>query len=241
MVLVADLARQLVAGKIRNQRTMLLRNHIEPPGWELCQLKRLMGRAAAAASLGELLGLEGLAARIYFGLFAGMLKRGREWNDESSFRFDFRTRNRRPPRDPVNALLSLGYSLLAKDLTVACYAVGFDPMVGFYHQPRHGRPALALDLMEPLRSLIADSAVLSAINTRMVSESDFVRAGRAVSLTAAGRKNFFRAYESRMDTLVTHPLFGYRTSYRRLLEIQARLLAKTLEGELSEYPVFVTR
>ena len=124
---------------------------------------------------------------------------------------------------------------------MACYAVGFDPMVGFYHQPRHGRPALALDLMEPLRPLIVDSSVLSAVNTRMISERDFVMAGNSVSLTAAGRKNFFRAYESRMDTLVTHPLFGYRTSYRRLLEIQARLLAKTLEGELSEYPVFVTR
>ena len=138
-------------------------------------------------------------------------------------------------------MLSLGYSLLAKDLTVACYAVGFDPMIGFHHQPRHSRPALALDLMEPLRPLIADPAVLSAVNTKMVSERDFVTAGDAVSLTAAGRKGFFRAYEARMDTLVTHPLFDYRVSYRRLLEIQARLLAKTLQGELGKYPVFVTR
>ena len=114
-------------------------------------------------------------------------------------------------------------------------------MIGFYHQPRHGRPALALDLMEALRPLVADSAVLSAVNTRMISERDFVTAGRAVSLTVSGRKNFFRAYEARMDTLVTHPLFDYRVSYRRLLEIQARLLAKTIEGELEEYPVFVTR
>ncbi len=235
------LAGRLVEGKIRNQRTMLLRNHVEPPSWELRQLKRLMGNARAAGSLKELLGIEGLAARIYFGLFGGMLKRDGEWDGKSPFHFEFRSRNRRPPRDPVNALLSLGYSLLTKDLTVACYAVGFDPMVGFYHQPRHGRPALALDLMEPLRPLIVDSSVLSAVNTRMISERDFVMAGNSVSLTAAGRKNFFRAYESRMDTLVTHPLFGYRTSYRRLLEIQARLLAKTLEGELSEYPVFVTR
>ena len=234
-------ARRLVAGKIRNQRTMLLRNHIEPPKAELRELKRLIGRAEAADSLDELLGVEGLAARIYFGGFSGMLKRDGDWNGESVIGFDFRSRNRRPPRDPVNALLSLGYSLLAKDLTVACYAVGFDPMIGFYHQPRHGRPALALDLMEPLRPLIADSAVLSAINTKMISERDFVTAGHAVSLTAAGRKNFFRAYEGRMDTLVTHPLFDYRVSYRRLLEIQARLLAKVIEGELDEYPVFVTR
>ena len=235
------IARKLVAGKIRNQRTMLLRNHVEPPKPQLRELKRLIDRAEGAESLEELLGLEGLAARIYFGLFSGMLKRDGEWDGEPSVSFDFQARNRRPPRDPVNALLSLGYSLLAKDFTVACYAVGFDPMIGFYHQPRHGRPALALDLMEPLRPLVADSAVLSAINTKMVAERDFVTAGRAVSLTAGGRKNFFRAYEARMDTLVTHPLFDYRVSYRRLLEIQARLLAKTLEGELAEYPVFVTR
>ena len=235
------LAKKLVAGKIRNQRTMLLRNHIQPPVSELREMKRLVGRTETADSLDELLGLEGWAARIYFGSFAGMLKREPDSEVEPGLTFDFAARNRRPPRDPVNALLSLGYSLLAKDLTVACYAVGFDPMIGFYHQPRHGRPALALDLMEPLRPLIADSAVLSAVNTRMVSERDFVTAGRAVSLTPGGRKGFFRAYESRMDTLVTHPFFGYRVSYRRLLEIQARLLAKTLEGELGEYPVFVTR
>ena len=234
-------ARKLVAGKIRNQRTLLLRNHIEPPKTELRQMKRLVGHAEVAESLEELLGVEGLAARIYFSLFAGMLKRGDDWEGEPRVRFDFQGRNRRPPRDPVNALLSLGYSLLAKDLTVACYAVGFDPMIGFYHQPRHGRPALALDLMEALRPLVADSAVLSAVNTSMISERDFVTAGRAVSLTVSGRKNFFRAYEARMDTLVTHPLFNYRVSYRRLLEIQARLLAKTIEGELEEYPVFVTR
>jgi CRISPR-associated protein Cas1 len=141
----------------------------------------------------------------------------------------------------VNALLSLAYSLLSKDLTVACAAVGFDPMMGFYHQPRFGRPALALDLMEPFRPLIAESAVLSAINTRMVTPRDFVRAGRAVALTPGGRRGFFQAYEARMDTLVTHPIFGYQVTYRRLLEVQARLLAKVLEGELDEYSVFVTR
>ncbi len=235
------LARKLVAGKIRNQRTMLLRNHVEPPAVALREMKQLIGRAERAGSLDELLGMEGWAARIYFGLFAGMLKREHSRESEPGITFDFEARNRRPPRDPVNALLSLGYSLLSKDLTIACYAVGFDPMIGFYHQPRHGRPALALDLMEPLRPLIADSAVLSAVNTRMVSERDFVSAGRAVSLTPGGRKGFFRAYEARMDSLVTHPFFGYQVSYRRLLEIQARLLAKTLQGELGEYPVFVTR
>jgi CRISPR-associated protein Cas1 len=157
------------------------------------------------------------------------------------FCFDFPKRNRRPPRDPVNALLSLAYSLLAKELTIACAMVGLDPYLGYYHQPRYGRPALALDLMEPFRPLIAESAVLTAINNRMVQAGDFIQAGDAVSLKPAGRKNFFLAFESRMDTLVTHPMFGYRVSYRRMLEIQTRLLARLIDGEIPEYPVFITR
>jgi CRISP-associated protein Cas1 len=240
------LARRLVAGKIRNQRTLLQRNHIEPGRNTLAGLKEMAERTDEAGSLGELLGIEGNAARLYFGDFGGMIKAEDGSRDgppglSSGFTFDFEGRNRRPPRDPVNALLSLAYSLLVKDLTVACYAVGFDPYIGFYHQPRFGRPALALDLMEPFRPLIADSAVLTAINTGMVTARDFVRAGGAVALTAAGRKGFFRAYELRMDSLVTHPMFDYRVSYRRLLEIQARLLARVLEGEIAEYPVFTTR
>ena len=237
-----SLARALVAGKIRNQRTMLQRNHIEPNRSSLVVMKAMAERAERAESLESLLGIEGAAARAYFEEFAGMIKPGDDSEaSPNGFTFDFAGRNRRPPRDPVNALLSLAYSMLAKDLTIACYAVGFDPYMGFYHQLRHGRPALALDLMEPFRPLIADSAVLSAVNTRMVTERDFVRAGPSVALTPAGRKGFFRAYELRMDSLVTHPLFEYRVSYRRLLEIQARLLARVIEGEISSYPVFVTR
>ena len=115
------------------------------------------------------------------------------------------------------------------------------PFMGYYHQLRFGRPSLALDLMEPFRPLVVDSAVLSAINQRMVTVADFISAGDAVALTPSGRKGFFRAYEQRMDQLVTHPLFGYRVSYRRLVEIQTRLLARVLLGELRSYPVFVTR
>jgi CRISPR-associated protein Cas1 len=234
------LARQLVAGKIRNQRTLLQRNHIEPKRATLAGMKEMADRAERAESLQELLGIEGNAARLYFGDFAGMIKPD-EGAGAAELSFDFDGRNRRPPRDPVNALLSLAYSLLAKDLTVASYAVGFDPYIGFYHQPRYGRPALALDLMEPFRPLIADSAVLTAVNTGMVTVRDFVRVGGSVALSAGGRKGFFRAYELRMDTLVTHPLFDYRVSYRRLLEIQARMLARVLDGEIGEYPVFTTR
>ena len=235
------IARALIAGKIRNQRTMMMRNHIEPPKVNLRELKRLAADAEKAGSPEELLGIEGYAARLYFSQFGGMLKRADSHNPNDDFRFDFKSRNRRPPLDPINALLSYGYSLLSKDLTVASYAVGLDPMIGYFHEPRHGRPALALDLMEPLRPLVTDSAVLSAVNTGMITLRDFVRAGKAVAMTPKGRKAFLRAYEARMDSLVTHPQLEYRVSYRRLLEIQARLLAKTIEGELSDYPVFVTR
>lgn len=244
-----NLARALVAGKIRNQRTLLQRNHVEPPAGALARLKESIDDAERAESLQTLLGIEGNAARVYFENFAGMIKVGDEMDPDRPpedsvtvrFDFDFEGRNRRPPRDPVNALLSLAYSMLAKDLTIVCHAVGFDPFLGFYHQLRFGRPSLALDLMEPMRPLIADSSVLTAINTRMVTGRDFLRVGPSVSLTPDGRKSFFRAYEQRMDTLVTHPLFGYRVNYRRILEIQARLLARFLTGEIEEYSVFATR
>lgn len=250
-VLSLELARQLVKGKIRNQRTLLMRNHVEPPREVVRFLKTLADEVDGADSLGTLLGVEGVAARHYFEHFAGMLKAASSHEQdpelavadqgEASFRFDFRTRNRRPPRDPINALLSLGYSLLSKDLTVACAAVGLDPYLGFYHQPRFGRPALALDLMEPFRPLIVDSAVLSAVNQRMVTPASFQAAGDAVALKPEGRKAFFQAYEQRMDQLVTHPLFGYRVSYRRVVEIQVRLLGRLLQGEIGQYSVFTTR
>ena len=138
------IARSIVATKIRNQRTMLQRNHVEPPSRALEALKRLARRALDGSALESLLGIEGTAAHYYFGHFGGMLK----VDEGDAPAFDFTRRNRRPPRDPVNALLSLGYSLLVRDLTIVCHAIGFDPFVGFYHQPRFGRPALPLDLME---------------------------------------------------------------------------------------------
>ncbi len=157
------------------------------------------------------------------------------------FTFDFTRRNRRPPRDAVNALLSLAYSLLARDCTVAAHAVGFDPYVGFYHQPRFGRPALALDLMEEFRPLIADSVALTVMNTRIIGPGDFVRAGDAVNLSVDGRKRFFSAYEQRLNATIVHPVFDYQVSYRRALELQARLLAKALTGEIEQYVPFTTR
>lgn len=233
------IARSLVASKIRNQRTLIQRNHEEPSAVVLDRLKRLARQAERCWDLESLRGLEGTAARLYFEHFAGMLKVDTEEGGRPAFHFEHR--NRRPPRDPVNALLSLVYSLLAKDLTIVCTAIGFDPFMGFYHQPRFGRPALALDLMEPFRPLIADSAVLSTINTRMVTTGDFITVGESVALTGNGRKAVMRAYEQRMDQLVTHPRFGYRVSYRRVLEIQARLLARVVAGEARSYDGFETR
>ncbi|MBA2433679.1 MAG: CRISPR-associated endonuclease Cas1 [Chthoniobacterales bacterium] len=243
------LARSFVLGKIRNQRTMLMRNHLEPPPPILAKLKNSARTALAAQSLDELLGIEGAAAAFYFQQFNGMIKVEDELadsqqstlNPQLAFNFDFSGRKRRPPTDPVNAMLSLAYSLLAKDCTIGALAVGFDPYIGFYHQPRFGRPALALDVMEEFRPLIAESAVLTAINNRMISEKDFVRAGRAVNLTAAGRKQFFVAYEQRMSHLITHPIFDYKVTYRRAIELQFRILARYLTGEIDEYVPFMTR
>jgi CRISPR-associated protein Cas1 len=242
-----SLARQFVHGKIRNHRTMLMRNHVEPPEPIILKLKRASEDALAAKSLEELLGIEGAAASQYFQHFSGMVKveedqiPDAEVNNTKQLTFNFATRNRRPPTDPVNAMLSLAYSMLAKDCTLAGLAVGFDPYIGFYHQPRFGRPAFGLDLMEEMRPLIAESVVLSCINNRVVTEKDFVCAGQAVNLTPPGRKRFFQMYEQRMSSLITHPLFEYKVSYRRALELQARLLAKTLTGEIAAYIPLLTR
>jgi CRISPR-associated protein Cas1 len=250
------LARLFVYGKIRNQRTLLMRNHVEPSPVTLRALKHAASAALGAGSHATLLGIEGAAALHYFKNFSGMIK-GTEDNDDipgleetpaakaqaiqQQFNFDFKRRNRRPPRDPVNALLSLAYSLLARDCTIAACAVGFDPYIGFFHQPRFGRPSLALDLMEEFRPLVADSVVLTVINNRMLGPLDFVQAGDAVNLTASGRKRFLFAYEKRMSDTITHPIFDYKVSYRRALELQFRLLARTLTGEIERYVPFTTR
>ena len=244
------LARQFVHGKIRNHRTLLMRNHLEPPEPIIMKLKRAAEDALEASSIQELLGIEGAAASQYFQHFSGMVKVEDdlpglglqiENTKQRMFNFNFNNRNRRPPTDPVNAMLSLAYSLLSKDCTLAALAVGFDPYIGFYHQPRFGRLALGLDIMEEMRPLIAESAVLSCINNRVITDKDFVKAGQAVNLSAPGRKRFFQMYEQRMSSLITHPLFDYKVSYRRALELQARLLAKTLTGEIKEYVPLLTR
>ena len=228
------IAKEMVTAKLRNSRVMLRRNHPEALATALEEIKRLTARVEAADSFGTLLGIEGAGARVYFAHFGGMIKSGIS-------AFDFRTRNRRPPKDPVNAVLSFLYSMLIRQAMVSAIAVGFDPYMGFYHQPKYGRPALALDLAEEFRPLIADSAALTLFNNTELKEKDFIRRGGAVSLTQDGRKAVIGAFERRMDTLITHPLFKYSISYRRIMEVQARLLGRHLLGELKRYPSFTTR
>lgn len=235
-------ARDLVAAKIMNQRTILRRNGPDTPehAEALTHLMAARRSAGRAASIQALLGIEGDAAAVYFRAFAGLLKPPAK--DEATWAaFQFETRNRRPPRDPVNAMLSLAYALLARHLTVALASVGFDAWRGFYHAPRYGRPSLALDVMEPFRPIIADSVVLSVVNMGEVSASDFVSAVTGVALTSAGRRRFIEAFERRIAQEVTHPLFGYRLSMRRLLLVQARLLSRFLLGELPTYPHHLPR
>ncbi len=230
-----ELARSAVNSKILNCRTMLRRNSEQADEVVLSELKQLSRKATEAVSLESLLGFEGSAARAYFGAFSNMMK------SRLTDTFDFEGRNRRPPRDPINALLSFAYALLSKELALAIATAGLDPLLGFYHQPRFGRPALALDLMEEFRPLIADSVVINVINTGVIGESDFLRGPGACALTMDARKRFILAYERRMDQLVTHPVFGYRISYRRVLEVQARLLGRRFTGEIQELPAFRTR
>jgi CRISP-associated protein Cas1 len=236
-----SIAKRLVVGKIRNSRTLIRRNADEPPPHTLSRLRELIEAAEAAEAMESLLGIEGTAARLYFQAYAGLLKPPAVEGEAAPTAFDFEGRNRRPPRDPTNAMLSMGYALLVKDLVVAAMSIGFDPYLGFYHQPRYGRPALALDVMEEFRPLIVDSLVLSAVNTGAIRAGDFIRRGGACAFTQPGRAKFLRAYERRVDEEVTHPIFGYRLSYRRTLEVQLRLLARYLTGEIPEYPPFVTR
>jgi CRISPR-associated exonuclease Cas4/CRISPR-associated protein Cas1 len=234
-------ARGLVAAKVRNARVFLRRNfkagnEAERDG-TLEALARIADRALHAATAAELLGMEGDAAARYFRLFAAMF--GEAARDFPEFAFEKRTR--RPPADPVNAMLSLGYALLTRSWLTVLSAVGFDPYLGFYHRPRFGRPALALDMMEPFRPILADSTVIQVVNNGEVKADAFVAAGPAVNLKPHARRAFIAAYERRLAQEVTHPVFGYRVSMRRLLEVQARLLARYLEGEIEEYPHYLVR
>jgi CRISP-associated protein Cas1 len=180
---------------------------------------------------GTLLGLEGSGTAFYFGVFGRLLKG--DWH--------FEKRQRRPPRDPVNALLSFGYVLLMNQVASAVSIVGMDPYVGFLHSSQFGKPALALDVMEGFRPLVVDSTVLTLLNNGMLGAADFREALGAWRLTDAGRRTFLTKLEERLDTSVRHPVFEYQATYRRSLELEVRLVSKWLSGEISTWRPFVVR
>jgi CRISPR-associated protein Cas1 len=237
------LAKSAVRAKVSNQRTLLMRSlrgedeargSHEPAARGMWDLLRGLD---AVSSMESVLGTEGQGAALYFGEFGRFLRKP----SPGERGFDFTSRNRRPPRDPVNALLSFAYAMLAKDCFAAVCTVGFDPYKGFFHQGKHGKPSLALDLMEEFRPVIADSVVLTLVNNELVTPGHFVTWRDACNLTDEGRRAFFAAYEQRMSTQVTHPVYGYRMSYARMLEVQARMLAAFVRGEIPSYTGFTVR
>jgi CRISPR-associated protein Cas1 len=223
----AALAREVVRGKVMNMRTLLRRYGIDSGNPAVRHLTAILPKVATA-DRDALLGLEGQATRAYFEAWANLLPE--PWT--------FDHRNRRPPRDPVNALLSLGYSLLTKDVTSALLVAGLDPWVGYYHTMKYGRPALALDVMEEFRPVLVDTLVVSLLSRRRLSPEDFEQRGQAVLLTDSGRKTFFRAYEARKNELARHPVFHYEISYVRAMETQARFLAKVIQHDLPAYRAY---
>lgn len=238
-----DIARNLVAGKVRNLRNSVLRSAREaetPHPREALQLTagflaEVLTRLPQVSSLDRLRGLEGEAARAYFHTFHHMIRGDREL-------FAFDGRSRRPPQDPVNALLSFLYALLLSDCAAAAQGVGLDPQVGFLHALRPGRPSLALDLMEELRPVLADRLALTLINRRQLAAKDFHRRpGGAVLLTEAGRKTVLVAYQERKQEEITHPLVRQKMALGLVPHLQARLLARHLRGELPGYPPYIHR
>lgn len=237
------IARNILAGKLRNCRQVLLRAARETEDWEdraelqatARELDGVLARLPGRSSVDLLRGDEGEAGRLYFGCFTRMVR-----SDRETFRFLRRTR--RPPRDPLNAVLSFLYTLLRGDCTAALEGVGLDPQVGFLHVLRPGRPALALDLMEELRPVLADRLALSLINLRQLQASDFETfAGGAVYLNESGRKTVLVAYQKRKEQEVDHRVIGKKTPLGLVPHVQARLLARHLRDDLEHYLPFLMR
>lgn len=224
----------LIRGKISNQRTLLLRNAKTKDAECLSLLAALRKKVSTCSTREELMGIEGKAAAAYFEAFPSMLQQ----EDMAAM---FTGRKRRPPTDPVNAMLSLGYSVLSSEITGVCAAVGLDPACGLLHAPRFGRAALALDLMEEFRPLIVDSVVISLVNRNMVTRDDFIFSSNGCALKKSAHKAFWHAYARRMNEELIHPVFKYRMSYRRLIEVQVRQLWRIFRGDCSVYHPIVTR
>ena len=261
------LAKQFVTGKLSNYRTLLMRRlRKEPPdrklenaeieravamlkgviekverfqGWKVGEQDKTVRIPSdgqyptnpAVQVVNDLLGLEGAGSADYFGVFGKMLKC--DWG--------FSGRHKRPPTDPVNALLSYGYTLLMHKVQSAIGIVGLDPFFGFLHSSQYGKPSLALDLMEEFRPVIVDSVVMTLINTGALKREDFIAELGTFRLTDAGRRTFLEKFEERLNTAIEHPTFGYKATYQRCLELQTRLLSKHLTGEIPIYPPFIVR
>ena len=193
-----------------------------------------MEQLSGAQDLAVLRGLEGVGSKAYF----AVLRAGLRWEGEQTFV----KRNRRPPRDPVNALLSFGYQLLTQSIFTAVELVGLDPYAGFFHSETYGRPALVLDLVEEFRSLVVDSVVLRLINKKMLKEGNFeIGENGGVYLDRRGLKIFFTQFSQRLQTNIYHPWAGRSLSYQKCMEIQARMLRKVVEGEREAYLTMRTR
>ena len=228
--------RAVVDGKLRNYRTLALRMARSRPdvaeGEALGRLEESVQRVKTAADLAELRGVEGVGTRAYFEVFRRALREG----------WEFERRVRRPPTDPINALLSFGYTLLTDNLGAACEVVGLDRYDGFFHADKYGRPALALDLVEEFRGVVVDSVVLTLVNKRMLGERDFRPGpGGAVYLGKRGLRVFLKQYSARLNTRILHPHVKRRLTYQQCFEVQARLLAKVIQGEWAAYRPFRVR
>ena len=237
------IARNLVAGKVQNIRQIVLRGARDTDNQQdSTQLKETaqalattLDQTAIATDLDQLRGFEGEAARRYFGVFSCLIREDREI-------FRLNGRNRRPPRDPINALLSFLYALLLSDCVTAAEGVGLDPQIGFLHTLRPGRPALGLDLMEELRSVIAERLALTLINRRQVTASHFVeRPGGAVYLNDDGRKEVIVAYQKRKQEEVQHPVTEQKVPIGLIPHVQARLFTRVLRGDMESYVPFLYR
>ncbi len=230
-----EIGRAIVGGKLRNERTLarrLCRDHAEIDDGTIEQIASAIKQVDDAPELGTLRGLEGVGARAYFQVFRQAMPA--EWG--------FEKRVRRPPGDPVNAMLSLGYTLLGHNMMTALEVVGLDPYDGFFHADKYGRPALALDLVEEFRSVIVNSVVLTVVNKRILTPDDFRPGDKGgVLLRRSGLREFLSQYTDRLQTEVIHPLAGRRLTYQKCFEVQARLMRKVIEGEAEVYLPFLAK
>ncbi|MDH6059164.1 type I-D CRISPR-associated endonuclease Cas1d [Chrysosporum bergii ANA360D] len=226
-----------VRGKLKNYRQSFLlaqRRYQLDLSAAIDQLSHAITALDQGKSINSIRGYEGAGSAAYFSHFHQLIRVDN---------FTFSTRNRRPPTDPVNSLLSLGYSLLRHDIQSALNIVGFDPYLGYLHTQRYGRPSLALDLMEEFRPLIVDAVVLTAINRRILSPQDFITEpiSGSVTLTKEGLHSFLRLYQEKKLTKFKHPVMQKQYTYQESFEIQARLLGKYLMGETDKYPPLVMK